>query len=235
MAAHTSVPRHVAVILDGNRRWAVANGLSIPAGYRQGASKVGELFDWCVDTGIDYVTVWALSLTNLLREPREVTELLGVIVDQLRELAGRHRWRIRVIGALDVLPVHIQRDLAGIAAATEDVRSVQANVALAYDGRDEIVRAVRALAKDLAANRWTPDHDSAADEDALARYLYTGGQPDPDLVIRTSGERRLSGFMPWQTAQAEFYFCDTAWPAFTRDDFDRALAEFAKRNRRFGR
>ncbi|PSJ30435.1 di-trans,poly-cis-decaprenylcistransferase [Streptosporangium nondiastaticum] len=235
-----TIPRHVAVILDGNRRWAVARGLPSEAGYREGARRVGELFDWCAETGVAYATVWALSLANLCREPDEVASLLGVITATLRDVAERRPYRILPIGALDGLPDHVQQALAGIAAFTAAERGLHANVALAYDGREDIIQAIRHLVAEAASKGQKfstggiSRQNLEASEEVVARHLYTGGQPDPDLVIRTSGEQRMSGFMPWQTAYAEYYFCPKLWPDFTRGDFDQALADFAARERRFG-
>ncbi|GAA2708757.1 polyprenyl diphosphate synthase [Micromonospora olivasterospora] len=231
------LPEHVAVILDGNRRWAQRHGLPAVEGYRRGAVQVGNLWDWCEELGIGYVTVWAFSLDNLRRSDEAVRALLEVIATGLRELADQRRWRIRPIGALEALPDRTQELLSEIAADTADIQGVVANVAIAYDGRQEIAQAARALMNEHSSGAVSPGRavpGPVVDESGLARHLYTAGQPDPDLVIRTSGEQRLSGFMPWQTAYAEYHFVPVCWPDFTRGDFDDALSVYAKRQRRSG-
>ncbi|WP_063787223.1 polyprenyl diphosphate synthase [Streptomyces sp. NBRC 110028] len=231
------VPEHVAVILDGNRRWARHHGLPAVEGYRRGAVRVGNLWEWCEEWGIGYVTVWVLSLDNLHRPGEAVRALLEVITTGLRKLADQRRWRIRPIGALEALPDHIRDLLSEIEADTADVQGMVVNAAIAYDGRQEIAQAARALMNEHSPGAVSPGRAApgdTVDESGLARHLYTAGQPDPDLVIRTSGEQRLSGFMPWQTAYAEYHFAPVCWPDFTRGDFDDALAVYAKRQRRSG-
>ncbi|MFE0062661.1 polyprenyl diphosphate synthase [Streptomyces sp. NPDC059003] len=229
-AGRAVAPEHVAVILDGNRRWAQEHGRPVVEGYRRGAQRVGDLLGWCEERGVGHVTVWVLSLDNLRRSREDVTALLEVITTGLRELADLGQWRIRPIGALDVLPSRWRDLLAGIEADTSGFEGLVVNVAIAYDGRQEIVDAVRALVSRVADGA----AGESADEQGLARYMYTAGQPDLDLVIRTSGEQRLSGFMTWQAAYAEYYFASVCWPDFSRADFDRALLSYARRQRRRG-
>ncbi|MFI6013365.1 polyprenyl diphosphate synthase [Streptomyces sp. NPDC051243] len=223
------VPEHLAVILDGNRRWAEAQRVTVVEAYQKGAERVHDLLTWCDRSGIAYVTVWALSQDNLRRAPNAVSAILTAVIEGLRCMARTGRWPIRFIGALQQLPAH-QAALHEIERETAHARGTTLNVALAYSGRSDIVDAVVALLQ----HHGTEHLDSGAVEQLLAGYLSTAGQPDLDLVIRTSGEQRLSGFMPWQTAQAELYFTDVPWPAFDRCNFDQALRWYADRDRRFG-
>jgi short-chain Z-isoprenyl diphosphate synthase len=234
------LPAHVAVILDGNRRWAGASGLQEPgAGHRAGADKLDELLDWCAGLGIEQVTVWALSTENLARPEGEVTALLEVVADKLEALAALHReqaMRIRVFGRLDDLPEQLRRSIETVEAATARNAGLRLNIAISYSGRDELVDATRALVRRLAlggvASGAIAEHINA---ESLARHLYTAGEPDPDLIIRTSGEVRLSGFLLWQGAHSELYFTDVYWPAFRELDFLRALRSYQQRQRRYGR
>jgi short-chain Z-isoprenyl diphosphate synthase len=230
------LPHHVAVILDGNRRWATAAGLGEPGlGHRRGADKIDELLAWCNELGIGEVTLWALSGENLDRDRSELGALLDVVADKLDALV-QTQVRIRVFGRFDGFPERVQEAIARAEAATAERNGLRLNIALGYSGRDELVDAVRSLvgalgAQGLPADRMA-DHVS---HEALASHLYTAGQPDPDLIIRTSGELRLSGFLPWQSAHSEFYFTDVYWPAFREIDFLRALRTYQQRERRFGR
>jgi short-chain Z-isoprenyl diphosphate synthase len=236
----SALPAHVAVILDGNRRWASLSGLREPwAGHRAGANKLDELLDWCARLGIEQVTVWAFSNENLARPERELAALLDVVADKLEALAASHRdqsIRIRVVGRVDDLPENVRRSIEAVESATAQNDGLRLNIAVGYSGRDELVDASRALVRELAAGGVSPaamaEHIT---EEALARHLYTAGDRDPDLIIRTSGEARLSGFLPWQGAHSELYFTDVYWPAFRELDFLRALRSYQQRHRRFGR
>jgi short-chain Z-isoprenyl diphosphate synthase len=228
-------PRHVGVILDGNRRWAKASGSTPSTGHQAGAAKISELLGWCEESGVEVVTLWLLSTDNLARPADELAPLLGIIEAVVRDLVAARRWRLHPVGALDLLPPDTARILKEAAAATADVEGMLVNVAVGYGGRREIADAVRSLLADHAA-KGTPMADLAQslDADQIAEHLYTRGQPDPYLVIRTSGEQRLSGFMLWQSAHSEFYFCEAYWPDFRRVDFLRALRSYAQRHRRYG-
>jgi short-chain Z-isoprenyl diphosphate synthase len=230
------IPRHVGVILDGNRRWAQGEGLSPATGHRRGGDKVADLVGWCEQAGVEVVTLYLLSTDNLDREDSEVAAILEVIERVVFDLAGpRERWKVNPMGALDLLPAHTARVLKDAAAATRTKTGLTVNVAVGYGGRHEITDAVRSLLTAAAARDESVDQVAAAlDVDQIAEHLYTKGQPDPDLVIRTSGEQRLSGFLLWQTAHSEFYFCDALWPDFRHVDFLRALRSFAARQRRYG-
>ena len=234
------LPAHVAVILDGNRRFASLAGLSTPAdGHRMGADKLDELLDWCVRLEIRQVTVWALSNENLGRSEEEVSGLLDLVAEKLRSLAelhGRQSVRIRVYGRLDDFPAPLREAIRSAEEATAGNDGLRLNIALGYSGRDELVDAARALVTRLASEELEPEAMAARiTPEAIASHLYTAGEPDPDLIIRTSGEVRLSGFLPWQGAHSELYFTDVYWPELRELDFLRALRTYQHRTRRFGR
>ena len=235
--ARAEAPRHVGVLLDGNRRWARTSGSGdVRAGYRKGADKIIELLGWCEDARVELVTLWLLSTDNLNRPQAELAVLLRIIEDTVADLAARRRWRIRAVGAPDLLPAVTAATLKQAEADTAEVTGrLTVNVAVGYGGRREIADAVRSLLTEHAARGASLEEvASFLDVEHIAEHLYTRGQPDPDLIIRTSGEQRLSGFLLWQSAHSEFYFCDAYWPAFRRVDFLRALRAFADRQRRFG-
>ncbi len=229
------LPRHVGVMLDGNRRWAKAVGADAAAGHRAGAANISPFLHWCEDLGISVVTLWLLSTDNLNRHEAELAELLGIIEDVVTELAEGGRWRVNPVGALDLLPATTANALKEAEAATRDVDGVLVNVAVGYGGRQEIADAVRKLLLQHAETGTSIEElAEVLDVDHIAEHLYTSGQPDPDLVIRTSGEQRLSGFLLWQSAHSEFWFCEAYWPEFRRVDFLRALRDYGIRHRRFG-
>jgi short-chain Z-isoprenyl diphosphate synthase len=237
------LPHHVAVILDGNRRWAKLVGLrELGAGHRRGADKLGELLGWCADLGIEELTVWALSNENLSRRPAEELAPLVEILSQELEALSKHASRagspvrIRVFGRIDALPRLLAEAARRVQAETAGNDGLCLNVALGYSGHDELVDATRALIGSLAA-RGIPAEKMAelVDAEAITRHLYTADHSDPDLIVRTSGEVRLSGFLPWQSSHSEFYFTDVYWPAFRELDFLRAVRTFQQRERRFGR
>ncbi len=228
-------PRHVGVILDGNRRWASVHGSSTDAGHRAGAAKIVQFLGWCEEVGVEVVTLWLLSTDNLQR-PAEELEALQKIIDQtVTDLAATKRWRINPVGALDLLPEPTARLLKESAESTADVDGILVNVAIGYGGRREVVDAVRSLLQQHASEGTSlEDLAGVIDVEHIAEHLYTKGQPDPDLVIRTSGEQRISGFLMWQSAHSEYYFCEAYWPDFRQVDFLRALRAYAARQRRFG-
>jgi short-chain Z-isoprenyl diphosphate synthase len=229
------IPRHIGVILDGNRRWARAYGEHVAEGHRKGADKIHELLSWCEEVGVEVVTLWLLSTDNLNRPPAELTELVRIIEKAVGDLAETRRWRVHPVGAVDLLPAETNALLKEVDESTRDISGVVVNVAIGYGGRREIADAVRSLLNEHAS-RGTSIEDLAQllDVEHIAEHLYTRGQPDPDLVIRTSGEQRLSGFLLWQSAHSEFYFCEAYWPDFRKVDFLRALRDFAARHRRYG-
>jgi short-chain Z-isoprenyl diphosphate synthase len=229
------IPRHVGVMCDGNRRWARSAGLAdVSSGHQAGADKIFEVLQWCRQAGVEVVTLWLLSTDNLARPATEMEPLLRIIEDTVRELAAQ-RWHVNPMGALDLLPADTARVLKDAAEATAEQDGLLVNVAVGYGGRREIADAVRSLLQDHATRGTTIEElAEILDVEHIAEHLYTAGQPDPDLVIRTSGEQRLGGFLLWQSAHSEFYFCDAYWPAFRRVDFLRALRSYAARQRRFG-
>ena len=230
-------PRHVAVMLDGNRRWARDAGLlDVNDGHRAGAAKISDMLAWCEEARVEVVTLWLLSTDNLNRPADELRPLLEIIGDVVDELAGPNgRWRLRVVGALDLLPPAMAERLSAAADRTVGRAGLELNVAVGYGGRQEIADAVRKLLLQHAESGTSIEElAEVLDVDHIAAHLYTSGQPDPDLVIRTSGEQRLSGFLMWQSAHSEFWFCDAYWPAFRKVDFLRALRDYAARHRRFG-
>jgi short-chain Z-isoprenyl diphosphate synthase len=230
-------PRHVAVMLDGNRRWAKAAGLDdVSHGHRAGANHIDNLLAWCGEAGVEHVTLWLLSTDNLHRDPAEVKPLLKIIVTVAEELAAEdQRWVLNVMGALDTLPADTANALKAASERTQGKPGMTVNLAVGYGGRREIADAVRSLLQSHAqAGTSIEELAEIIDVEHIAEHLYTRGQPDPDLVIRTSGEQRLSGFLLWQSAHSEFYFCDALWPDFRRVDFLRALRDFSERQRRFG-
>lgn len=231
------VPRHVGVIMDGNRRWARAIGLEdVAHGHRRGAAKIADLLGWCDDAGVQVVTLFMLSTDNLRRPASELDALLAIIEDVAVDLArpGR-RWRIRSMGAREVLPDRTVAVLEQAERDTCDRPGATVNLAVGYGGRREIADAVRSLLSEHAARGTSLEElVEVLDVEHIAEHLYTRGQPDPDLVIRTSGEQRMSGFLLWQTANAEFHFTDVYWPDFRHIDFLRALRDYSARHRRFG-
>ena len=231
-------PRHVAVIVDGNRRWAKEAGFTdVSDGHRVGAAKMIELLGWCQECGVEVVTFWLLSPDNLRnRPPDQLAPLLEIIADVVDELCGDERpWRVRLVGALDLLPAEMAERLSTAVGRTAARAGLTVNVAVGYGGRQEIAEALRKLLLEHAAVGTTmAELAEVLDVDHIAEHLYTSGQPDPDLVIRTSGEQRLSGFLLWQCAHSEFWFCEAYWPEFRKVDFLRALRDYAARHRRFG-
>lgn len=231
------IPGHVGIILDGNRRWARAMGYADAAeGHRRGAEKIAELLDWCEELGIGVVTIWLLSTENLRRDPDEVGQLLEIIEETVRELAADEHWKIRALGNLELLPDSTREVLREAEDRAKAHTGLILNVAVGYGGRQEIVDAISRMMESQAAHGLSlAEAAKTVTSDDIARHLYTAGLPDPDLVIRTSGEVRLSGFLLWQTAHSEWYFCDPYWPDFRRIDFLRAVRAYQQRHRRFGR
>lgn len=233
------LPKHVAVMADGNRRWARQNapGQPLVTGYRAGAAKLEQFVDWCDEVGVEVVTLWVLSTDNFKRSTqKELAPLLEVIAQMMEALAGTGRWRVQPMGALDLLPPQCAARLRKAADATAAIAGMHVNIAVSYGGRHELRDAVRSLlAAEAAKGTSLAELAETVEMSDIAAHLYTAGQPDPDLVIRTSGEQRLSGFLIWQSAHSEFYFCEALWPDFRKVDFIRALRSYAQRERRFGR
>jgi short-chain Z-isoprenyl diphosphate synthase len=237
-----AVPRHIGLILDGNRRYGRRYNLSHPDDvYMFGANKLDELLDWCIELDIPAITLWVFSTENHKRPPEEVSGILAAIERKLKHLAGDSAFhsrqiRVRAVGRLELLPSTTLAAVRAAEAATKDYCGMHLTIAAAYGGREEIVDAVRAfLREELAQDKTLQEVIDLVTPDAIGRSLYAPDLPDPDLIIRTSGEIRLSGFLLWQSVFSEFYFTDVYWPAFRRIDFLRALRAFQQRQRRFGK
>ena len=235
------LPCHVGVILDGNRRYAAARGLEDPSrGHEAGAANIDRFLDWCLDLEIPYVTLWLLSTDNLARGDEELDRLLSIIGDTVERI-GRPRGdrdgvRITAVGALDLLPDEVRLRLKRAEEDTAHHGRMRVQVAVGYGGRQEITDALRSLLRDRAAQGQQLEEVAETIQPSdIGDHLYTTGLPDPDLIIRTSGELRLSGFLMWQAAHAEYHFCDAYWPEFRRIDFLRALRDYQRRTRRYGR
>ncbi|MCL1838321.1 MAG: isoprenyl transferase [Propionibacteriaceae bacterium] len=233
------LPAHVAVLADGNRRWARENapGHPLVVGYRAGAGKLKEFVGWCNEVSIPIVTLWVLSTDNLRRSSdEEVTPLIGVIENLVVDLAAHPAYHVKVVGDLNLLPKDVAANLAAAQTTAAENSRLHVNVAVAYGGRRELRDAVRSLLASEAARG--NDLETLAETleiSHISEHLYTAGQPDPDLIIRTSGEQRLSGFLLWQSAHSEYYFCEALWPDFRKVDFIRALRSYSQRERRYGR
>jgi undecaprenyl diphosphate synthase len=223
-------PRHVAIIMDGNRRWAASRGLPSIAGHVQGVEAIVPIVRVAPDRGIEVLSLYVFSQENWRRPDEEVAGLFGLIDGAVRQYTDElveQGVRVRVIGRLHEAPVDVQRSIRAAEEKTRGGERMALNIAFNYSGRSEIVDAVRAL---IAAG--VPAHE--IDEERLSQHLYTAGQPDPDLIIRTGAEQRTSNFLLWQGAYAELVFCSTLWPDFSEADLDAALAEFTLRQRRYG-
>ncbi len=235
-------PRHIGLVLDGNRRFAQREGLGHARdAYRLGAQKLDQVIEWCVGLSIPAVTLWVCSTDNLARPADQVAGLLAAVEEKMRALVmdphiHSHRVRVRAIGRLEQLPPPTQAAIRAAEQATAGYDGMLLSIAVAYGGREEIADAVRAMLAEAAERGATAaEVVNAVSPEAIARHLYLADAPEPDLIIRTSGEVRLSGFLLWQSATSEFYFSDVLWPAFRRIDFLRAIRAFQERNRRFGR
>jgi short-chain Z-isoprenyl diphosphate synthase len=236
------MPRHIGIILDGNRRHAHQQGLHDPRTiYQRGAEKLDDILDWCAELSIPAVTLWVFSTENFKRSPAEVFGILAAVETKVGTLAHnpilhQKRVRVRTIGRLDLLPESVAAVFRAAETATERYDSMTLTIAVAYGGREEIVDAVRNLLEaEAKRGKSVPDLIESITPEEIARHLYAADLPEPDLIIRTSGEIRLSGFLLWQSVHSEFYFTDILWPAFRRTDFLRAIRAYQARNRRQGR
>ena len=229
-----SLPRHVAVIMDGNGRWAQKRGLPRSAGHKAGAESFRRLGTYCKELGIDYLTVYAFSTENWKRPPEEIDGIMQLLRRYLHECIDtmeRDGNRLRFLGDLSVLDEETRALIAQTDAISARIDGFQANICLNYGGRDEIVHAARAFAADCAAGKREADSLSEAD---FETYLYSAGLPSPELLIRPGGEKRISNYLLWQCAYSEFYYTDTLWPDFDEHEFDKALIAYQSRDRRFG-
>ena len=235
--ADADLPKHVAVMLDGNRRWAERRqGAKAAEGHAAGALKIFEFLEWCDEIGIKNTTLYMLSTDNLAkRSSDELQDLLRIIGDVATEMAKRARWRVRLVGDRELLPAELRDAIEAAEAKTANYKKPIVNLAVAYSGRTEIADAVKSILKQHSGKGESIDQVvEVLTPELIAEHLYTGGQADPDLIIRTSGEQRLSGFLLWQSSNSELYFEEALWPDFRKVDFLRAIRAFANRHRRFG-
>ena len=229
----SGLPCHIAIILDGNGRWAKKRGLPRTAGHAAGAETFRRIATYCKNIGVDYLTVYAFSTENWKRPPEEVRTIMRLLDKYLKEAIAtmeRDKIRMRVLGDVSALSPELQAEIARTNEISTHYDGFQANICLNYGGRDEIVRAAQRYAEDYAAGR----AEGGLTEERFGDYLYSAGMPDPDLLIRLGGEVRISNFLLWQCAYSEFYFTDVLWPDFTTDELERAIAEFQRRDRRYG-
>ncbi|MCI8688546.1 MAG: isoprenyl transferase [Lawsonibacter sp.] len=228
------LPRHIAIIMDGNGRWAKRRGLPRTAGHAAGAETFRTIATYCKDIGLDYLTVYAFSSENWKRSEEEVGAIMGLLKKYLLEAIGqmeRDRVKMEFFGDLSPLTPELRELCERTREISRHYEGCQVNICLNYGGRDEIVRAARAFALDCAGGKADPNHLTA---ERFGSYLYSKGVPDPDLVIRTSGELRLSNFLLWQAAYSEFYITDVLWPDFSKEELHRAIISYQNRDRRFG-
>ena len=228
------LPRHIAIIMDGNGRWAKKRGLPRTAGHAAGAETFRTIATYCKNIGLDYLTVYAFSSENWKRPEEEVGAIMGLLKKYLLEAIGqmeRDRVKMEFFGDLSPLTPELRELCERTREISRHYEGCQVNICLNYGGRDELVRAAKAFAQDCAAGKADPNHLSAEE---FGAYLYSRGVPDPDLVIRTSGELRLSNFLLWQAAYSEFYITDVLWPDFSKEELHRAIASYQNRDRRFG-
>lgn len=228
------LPRHIAIIMDGNGRWAKKRGLPRTAGHAAGAENFRTIATYCKEIGLEYLTVYAFSTENWKRPADEVASIMRLLEKYLHEAIetmARDKVKMAFFGDLAPLAPHLQALCHETEEISKGYDGCQVNICLNYGGRDEVLRAAKSFALDCAEGRADPSHLT---EDAFGRYLYSAGVPDPDLVIRPSGEVRVSNFLLWQSAYAEFYFTDVLWPDFSKDELLRALAAYQGRSRRYG-
>ena len=229
-----AMPKHIAIIMDGNRRWAKQRNLPVKLGHKQGAETLKKIVRYANKIGIGYITVYAFSTENWKRSEEEVSALMNLLenyLDDFAKEADTENIVIRVLGNMKPLSQALQESIERTIKRTENNTGTIFNIALNYGGRDEITNAVKEIAKDIKEGKLEVEQIS---EELVGSYLYTKNEPDPDLLIRTSGELRLSGFLPWQSTYSEFLFLDKLWPDFTEKDLDDAIQVFNKRNRKFG-
>lgn len=231
-----NIPRHIAVIMDGNRRFARQLGLNETEGHLKGKDKLEEILEWCLELGIEVLTVYAFSTENVNRDTDQIEKLMELFEENFRKAADetrvhRHKVRIRAIGSVEKLPDSVVEAIRYAEERTKEYDKYHFNIAVAYGGREELIQAIKAVAKDVKEG--TLDIEDI-DEKTVSKKLYTSDFPDPDLILRTSGEERISNFLIWQLAYSELYFTDVYWPGFRKIDFLRAIRSYQDRQRRFG-
>lgn len=231
---YNNLPTHIGIIMDGNGRWARKRGLPRSAGHREGAKTLEKLTRFAGDIGIKYITYYAFSTENWKRPSKEVESLMKLMtmyLDDYKRLLGGEDIRIRIIGKREGLSEEILKKIEIVESATENNSKITMNIALNYGGREDILNSVKSIAQKVANGDLKPEEIT---EDDISSNLYTYYMPDPDLIIRPSGELRLSNFLMWQSAYSELWFSDINWPDFTKNDFLKAISDFQKRNRRYG-
>ena len=229
-----NMPKHIAIIMDGNRRWAKQRGKNASFGHKEGAKTLEKIVRYANKIGLRYITVYAFSTENWKRAEDEVSALMMLLqnyLDDYSKRADTENIRIKILGDITVLSSGMQKSILRCMERTKDNTGVTFNIALNYGGRDEIIKAVKKIAEDVKEGKV---NIGDIDEDMISNNLYTKGMPDPDLLIRTSGELRLSNFLPWQVVYSEFLFVDKNWPDFNEEDLDNAIIEYQKRTRKFG-
>lgn len=231
------VPRHIAIIMDGNRRFAESIGLGPREGHEKGKDKLEEVLEWCLQTGVTILTLYAFSTENFSRDTEEVRHIMRLFTENFRragddERVHKNQIRISVLGKRDMLPQSVIDSIEYAEDRTKDYEKYRLNLAIAYGGREDILEAIRGLVCDARDGKVTPE---SIDEKYFSRRLWTADIPDPDLVLRTSGEERVSNFLLWQLAYSELYFVDVFWPGFRKIDFLRAIRSYQLRHRRFGK
>ncbi len=234
MNANSNMPKHIAIIMDGNRRWAKNRMLPVKLGHKQGAETLKKIVRHANKIGLGYITVYAFSTENWKRSEEEVNALMSLLENYLEDFskeADTENIVIRVLGDLTALSESLQEKSRETLERTKNNTGTIFNIALNYGGRNEIVNAVQEISKEIIDGKLKPEN---INENVISEHLYTKNDPDPDLLIRTSGELRLSGFLPWQSVYSEFIFLEKLWPDFTSEDLDMAIEEFKKRNRKFG-
>ncbi len=228
------MPRHIAIIMDGNRRWAKAQGKPASFGHKAGAKTLEKIVRYANKIGLEYITVYAFSTENWKRTEEEVKALMMLLqsyLDDYSKRADTENIRVKILGDISALAPGMQKSIYNCMERTKDNTGVTFNIALNYGGRDELVKAIRQIAQEVEEGKIDIQDIS---EEMVSNNLYTKGEPDPDLLIRTSGELRLSNFLPWQLVYSEFLFIDKNWPDFTEEDLDNAIIEYEKRTRKFG-
>ncbi|MBU2559867.1 di-trans,poly-cis-decaprenylcistransferase [archaeon] len=231
------IPKHIAIIMDGNRRLAERLGLKPWEGHRMGADKVEDVLEWCIDVGIETITVYAFSTENFSRPKEELEKLFDIFEEYFGKIARdkrihKNRVKVKAIGKIERFPDRVREAIKHAEEVTKDYDVLQFNLAMAYGGRAEVLDALKKIAGDVKSGKIELE---AITESTISENLYTNGLPDPDLIIRTSGEERISGFLLWQSAYSELYFCESYWPGFRKIDFLRAIRTFQERKRRFGK
>ncbi len=230
------VPHHVAIIMDGNRRYAKEFGLGVSEGHDRGRKKLEDILEWCLEIGVKILTVYAFSTENVGREKEEVEDLMRMFIENFNKLAEdervhKHKIRVKVLGQKEVLPEELKKAIQNAEDRTKGYSDYFFNIAVGYGGREEIMHAIRDIAKAVKDGKLEL---AAISEKTFSEYLYTKDMPDPDLILRTSGEERISNFLLWQLAYSELYFSDVYWPGFRKIDFLRAVRAYQLRKRRFG-